>query len=264
VTELAAHFASLRHAGRRAFIPFLTAGFPDRDRFRALLRATAAADCVEIGLPFSDPVADGPTICAASEQALAHGMHVQELFDVLAAERAHPPLVLMTYVNPVLAYGPARFMQAARDAGVAGVLLTDVPVEEGAELCRLAAAQALGVVQLVAPTTSDERLAHIVAAATGFVYCVSRAGTTGARSELAASARTTVARVRAATPGPCVVGFGVATPEQARDVCAFADGVVVGSALVDFVAAHRDAPDLAARFAAQIDAFAHAVHSVRP
>jgi tryptophan synthase alpha chain len=261
MSVLAARFESLRATGRRAFIPFLTAGFPDPERFRALLAGTGAADFVEVGLPFSDPVADGPTICAASEQALAHGMHVQELFDVLAAERAHPPVVLMTYVNPVLAYGPERFLRAARAVGVEGLLLTDVPVEEGEGLRRAAADAGLGVVQLVAPTTSAARVERIAAAATGFVYCVARAGTTGARAELAGVARATVARVRAATTRPVVVGFGVATPQQARAVCEFADGVVVGSALLDFVAAHRDDADLAGAFAARLAEFAAAAHA---
>ena len=263
VNAVAAQFAAMRAAGRRAFIPFLTAGFPDRDRFRALLAATAGADFVEVGIPFSDPVADGPSICAASEQALAHGMHVDAVFDVLARERAHPPCVLMTYANPVLAYGVERFVARAREVGVAGVLWTDVPVDEGAVWQRAAEGAGLGVVHLVAPTTAAARLGDIVAAATAFVYCVSRTGTTGARSELAASARETVERVRRVTTSPVVVGFGVATPEQAATVCEFADGVVVGSALVDFIAAHQDDADLAAAFARRIADFARAVRASR-
>jgi tryptophan synthase alpha chain len=264
VNDIAAHFAALRAAHRPAFIPFLTAGFPDRDTFRRLLAAThASADFVEIGIPFSDPVADGPSIQAASEQALAHGMHVEAVFDVLAAERARPPCVLMTYANPVLAYGVEPFVRRAREAGVAGVLFTDVPVEEGVAWRRAAEQAGLGVVQLVAPTTAEARLPDLVAAATAFVYCVSRTGTTGARAELAATARDTVERVRRVTTNPVVVGFGVSTPEQAARVCEFADGVVVGSALVDFIAAHAHDADLAAAFARHCATFAAAVHASR-
>src|SRR5262245_2128543 len=204
MSSLATRFDALLRTGQRAFVPFLTAGYPDPERFRTLLRACAAADFVEIGLPFSDPVADGPTICATSEQALAHGMHAQTLFDLLASERAHPPVVLMTYVNPVLAYGTERFLRAARDVGVEGLLLTDVPVEEGEDLRRAASAAGLDLVQLVAPTTNAARVARIAAAATGFVYCVSRTGTTGARAEVAATARATVERVRAVSKRPVV------------------------------------------------------------
>jgi tryptophan synthase alpha chain len=251
---------ALRTQGAHAFIPFLTAGYPDAPRFRDLLRACGAADCIEIGLPFSDPVADGPTVCRASEIALAQGMHSDALFDLLGAEREHPPVVLMTYLNPVLAYGVERFMRRAHQAGVAALLLTDVPADEGAELAAAAAAQDLAMVQLVAPTTAPDRIARIAAAATGFVYCVALAGTTGARSAVAAAARSTVERVRAVTDRPVIVGFGISTPEHVREVCAYADGVVVGSALLDWVHQHRDDPRLGELFSAHLTAFAAAAH----
>lgn len=257
---IAGRFEALRRTGSKAFVPFLTAGFPDAARFRALLAATAGADFVEIGLPFSDPVADGPSICHASEVALARGMHPDALFDLLQEPSAHPPVILMTYLNPVLAYGSERFFARARAAGVGGVLLTDVPADEGEELRALAGAQGLDAVLLVAPTTAPERLSRIAAAATGFVYCVAVLGTTGARAAVASVARDTVARVRAASRAPVVVGFGISTPAQVREVCGFADGVVVGSALVDLIRAHQDDPQLVPVFRAQMDALARAAH----
>jgi tryptophan synthase alpha chain len=249
---------TLRDRGRRLFIPFLTAGFPDPSTFARLLERTGGCDLVEIGLPFSDPVADGPTIQRASEAALAHGMHAERLFDVLAAGPRRPPVVLMTYLNPVLAYGSEAFMRRAAACGVQGLLLTDVPVEESGALVLLAAEHGIATVQLVAPTTPAPRIGAIAAAATGFLYCVAVAGTTGARATLGAAARSTVERVRQATSLPVVVGFGISTPEQVRAACAFADGVVVGSALVDFIARHRDAPDLAERFEAELGRLAAA------
>lgn len=257
---IAARFEMLRQTGRKAFVPFLTAGFPDAGRFRTLLAATTEADFVEIGLPFSDPVADGPSICHASEVALAQGMHPDALFDLLQAETTHPAAILMTYLNPVLAYGPERFFGRAAACGIAGILLTDVPADEGEEWRAAARAAGLDAVLLVAPTTAPERVGRIAAAATGFVYCVAVMGTTGARAAVHDMARETVARVRAQSDAPVVVGFGISTPEHVREVCGFADGVVVGSALVDLIQAHQHDPQLVAVFRAQVDALARAAH----
>ncbi len=260
MNPLIERFDALHARGAKAFIPFLTAGYPDAARFQTLLRACSPSDCIEIGLPFSDPVADGPTVCRASEIALAQGMHSDVLFDLLGAEREHPPVVLMTYLNPVLAYGVEPFMRRARAAGVAALLLTDLPADEGLEMAAMAAAAGLAMVQLVAPTTAPERIARIAAAATGFVYCVALAGTTGARSAVAAAARSTVERVRAVTARPVVVGFGISTPEHVREVCTYADGVVVGSALLDWVHEHRADPRLGELFNAHLTTFAAAAH----
>ena len=257
---IATRFEALRHTGRKAFIPFLTAGFPDAGRFRALLAATADADFVEIGLPFSDPVADGPSICQASEVALAQGMHPDALFDLLQEETTHPPAILMTYLNPVLAYGTERFFGRAARCGIAAILLTDVPADEGEEWRAAARAAGLDTVLLVAPTTAPERLGRIAGAATGFVYCVAVMGTTGARAAVHDVARETVARVRAQSAAPVVVGFGISTPEQVREVCGFADGVVVGSALVDLIQAYQHDPQLVPLFRAQVRALARAAH----
>jgi tryptophan synthase alpha chain len=229
--------ASTRSGGK-AFIPFLTAGYPDPDTFRVLLGRTSAADFIEVGLPFSDPVADGPTICHAYEVALAQGMHADAMFDALAAVRERPPAIVMTYVNPVLAYGPDAFMRRARASGVQGVILTDLATEAESDpdgLLEAAARHGIASVLLVAPTTQRVRMASIARHATGFLYCVAVTGTTGARVDLGGQARDTVARLRRVTQLPVVVGFGISTPEHVRATCAFADGVVVGSALVELL-----------------------------
>ena len=235
---LAESMRALQRAGGKAFVPFLTAGYPDVDTFRALLRCTAACDLVEVGLPFSDPIADGPSICHSSEVALAQGMHADLMFDLLADERRRPPAIVMTYVNPVLAYGPDAFLGRARECGVQGLILTDLPPEEPA-LLEAAEEHGIATVLLVSPTTPAERMAAIAERATGFLYCVAVTGTTGARTELSGQARDTVERLRQVTRLPVVVGFGISTPEHVRDACRFADGVVVGSALVELV---RHAP----------------------
>jgi len=242
---LAERMERLQNAGRKAFIPFLTAGFPDPDGFRALLRRAGAADFIEVGLPFSDPVADGPTICHASEVALARGMHADLLFDALAADANHPPAIVMTYVNPVLAYGIEAFVRRARDAGVEGLLLTDVPPEDAARFHQAMTRHGMAGVHLVAPTTPSARMRSIAKRTTGFMYCVAVTGTTGARTDFGTQARATVERLRRVTDVPVVVGFGISTPEHVRRTLTFADGVVVGSALVDAIRAGDDDPVVA-------------------
>ena len=251
----------IRASGSKAFIPFLTAGFPDIARFVRLLQASRSADFVEVGLPFSDPVADGPSICQASEVALAGGMHAERMFDALAGTRDLPPVIVMTYLNPVLAYGPEPFMRRAAACGVRGILLTDVPPEDAGPWIEMAAAHDIAAVLLVSPTTPPERMRRIAAQATGFLYCVAVTGTTGARADLGPQAEETVRRLRRVTDQPVVVGFGISTPEHVRATCRFADGVVVGSALVDFVRQHAGADDLPARFAARVDLLAAAAHA---
>jgi tryptophan synthase alpha chain len=250
----------IRSRGSKAFIPFLTGGFPDPQRFRVLLRQTRAADFLEVGLPFSDPVADGPSICHASEVALRHGMDAEHLFGILAEERDRPPVVLMTYLNPLLAYGAERFLRDAGRCGVRGVILTDLPPEDGAELFELAAEHDIASVLLVAPTTPQERMQQIAARTTGFLYCVAVAGTTGARKQLGSDARDTIGRLRGVTALPVVVGFGISTPEHVRATCAFADGAVVGSALVDLIREQQASDALPQLFAARIAALAAAAH----
>ncbi len=258
---LADHMRALRVSGRKAFIPFLTAGYPDRATFRTLLAAVGDVDCLEIGLPFSDPVADGPSICHASDVALAAGMRPDVLFDTLRTMPHLPPIVLMSYLNPVLAYGPDAFFARAAAAGVRGLILTDLPPEDGEELFAAAATHGIASVLLVAPTTGDARMRAIAARATGFLYAVAVTGTTGARSVIAAETADTVRRLRAVCDAPVVVGFGVSTPEQVQSVCKFADGVVVGSALVDFIRARRDTPNWVAEFARCVQSLAAAAHA---
>lgn len=258
--SLAVAMQRVRAAGSKAFIPFLTAGFPDADTFRELLRAARSADFVEVGLPFSDPVADGPSICHASEIALRQGMHAARLFEILAAEKDLPPVIVMTYLNPVLAYGPDAFLHCAAACGVKGILLTDAPPEDMGALLAAAAAVDIAAVLLVSPTTPTQRMRTIAARATGFLYCVAVAGTTGARARLGTQAEDTVQRLRRVTALPVVVGFGISTPEHVRATCRFADGVVVGSALVDFVREHAGSSNLAASFAARVSLLAAAAH----
>jgi tryptophan synthase alpha chain len=252
----------LRSEGRHAFIPFLTAGFPDTTRCQRLLQALGPfADFVEIGLPFSDPVADGPTICAASDAALARGADTATLFRLIDGARSLPAPIVMTYLNPILAYGTDAFLDRAAAAGVQGLLVTDLPPEDGTELFAAAADRGIASVMLVAPTTPEARMADIAARTTGFLYCVAVRGTTGVRVEARSEARQTVARLRALTDVPVVVGFGIATPEQVRETCRFADGAVVGSALVDWIARHADSEDLVTGFREQLDALAAAAHA---
>ena len=258
---LGAHMRGLQASGRKAFIPYLTAGYPELETFATLLGHTRVADCVEVGLPYSDPVADGPSICHASDVALAAGMHPDALFDLLARQRDLPPLVLMTYLNPVLAYGVDAFMGRAAAAGVRGLLVTDLPPEEGEGVFAAAASKGIASVLLVSPTTNEARLRAVAARTTGFLYAVAVTGTTGARDVLGNQAEPLVRRVRAATDLPVVVGFGLSTPDQVQRVCRFADGAVVGSALVDVVRAERDRGAASRAFAARLQSFAAAAHA---
>jgi len=261
-STLALHMRALQERQRNAFIPFLTAGFPDDQRFRALLASAAQhADVIEVGLPFSDPVADGPTICAASEKALLAGATTERLFEALESATSLPPTIIMTYLNPLLAYGTEAFLQRSAQAGVQGLLLTDLPPEDGGALLARAADHGIASVLLVSPTTSEERLQRIASLATGFLYCIAVRGITGARPVTTDDARQTVSRLRAYTHLPVVVGFGISTPEHVRRTCEFADGVVVGSALVDWIAQHADEADLESGFREQLAQLAAAAHS---
>ncbi len=201
-----------------------------RDAIRGAV--DAGADIIEVGVPFSDPLADGPTIQRASERALAGGMTMAGALSLIEALALPVPVVLMTYANPVLAYGVERFATDARAAGVAGVLLTDTPAGIDPELEQAVRDAALDVIRLVAPTTSPARLAAVVQGAGGFVYLISRLGVTGVRDELPADLGAQVTRVRAVTPLPVAVGFGIGSPTLARQTARLADGVVVGSAVV--------------------------------
>jgi tryptophan synthase alpha chain len=218
-----------------ALVAFLTAGFPSREDFREQLLAIAdAADVVEIGVPFSDPMADGVTIQRASEQALRAGVSLRWILETLTALPAtRAPLLLMSYLNPLLAYGLPRLAQDASRARVCGFIVPDLPYDESAEMQSALAAEGLALVQMVTPVTAPERLARVAAASQGFVYAVTMTGTTGRSAGVAAELSAYLARVRAAATVPVCAGFGIRTREQVQALRGMVDGVVIGSALVE-------------------------------
>jgi tryptophan synthase alpha chain len=253
--RLARRFARLRETDRRALVCYLTAGHPDVDRSIETIRAVAdaGADVIEVGVPFSDPMADGPVIQASSQAALEQGVTLARTLDIVRTAAVDVPIVLFSYLNPVLAAGGDVLEQAA-EAGVDGLLVTDLPVGADPERERWIGEGPLDFVRLVAPTTPAARMAEIGRHGRGFIYLISRLGVTGARDDVPADLPATVARLRGATDLPICVGFGIARPEQARVVGAIADGVVVGSALVQAAAAGaRQAADLVRSLRAALD-----------
>jgi len=237
VNRLESTLRSVRDRGGKALVPFLTAGFPDRQTFVDLLLEAeqAGADALEVGVPFSDPSADGPVIQEASARVLGAGYRLEHAFADLRAARERGlgiPALFMTYYNPVLARGPGRFAREAREAGADGVLVVDLPWEEGGEFLPLARDQGLDTVLLVAPTTPEDRVGRIVAGASGFVYCVSVTGVTGQKRPMEATVGDLVGRVRRHTDLPALVGFGVSDAASALALAARSDGVIVGSALI--------------------------------
>ena len=230
---LAARFAALRAADRRALVCYATAGHPDPATTPVLWRALeeAGADVLEVGVPFSDPLADGPVIQASSQRGLAHGVTFDRTLELIAAAQLTIPVVLFSYLNPVIAAGP-RALDRAAEAGAHGVLITDLPVGADPARERWLGEGPLAFVRLVAPTTPRERLAEIARHGSGFVYLISRLGVTGAREDVSAALPGTVAELRRVTELPICVGFGISRPDQARRFAAYADGIVVGSAIV--------------------------------
>ena len=236
--------ADLRQSGQKALIAYLTAGDPDPETSLQLFQALVegGADVVEMGLPFSDPLADGPVIQAAATRALAAGTRVRDVFALARRLRASSvaasrvPIALLTYANPILRQGPAQFLEEAAAAGIDALVIPDLPPEEaGALLGPLPAG--LAVVPFAAPTSTEERLRLLARQSSGFVYCVAVTGVTGMRQSVSGDVRSLVERVRQYTSLPVAVGFGISTPAQAREVAQVADAVIVGSALVDQVAA---------------------------
>jgi tryptophan synthase alpha chain len=221
-----------RDAGGRLFIPYVTGGYPGVDA--SLLRAIqeAGADAVEVGIPFSDPVMDGGVIQEASRLALEAGARPGAILATIAEASLDVPVAVMTYVNPVYRHGFEAFLTDAGGAGVAGIIVPDLPVDEAVEWTAACVGHGIASVQLAAPGTSDDRLAWIAKASTGFLYCVATYGVTGVRDELAGTARQLIERLRPITDLPLVVGVGVGTPAQAAEVGTFADGAVVGTALM--------------------------------
>lgn len=224
---------SLRASRRVALVPYLTAGHPTIELSREAIRAAAdRADILEVGVPFSDPLADGPTIQAATFRALGNGMTLPRTLELIDAAQPAVPVVLFSYLNPVLQYGVERLVHDAAQLGIAGLLLTDLPAGADPAIERAVRESSLDLIRLVAPTSRRERVREAVREAEGFVYLVARLGVTGASTELATGLADSVAMVRRETALPIAVGFGISTAEQARSVAALADGVVVGSALV--------------------------------
>ena len=259
MSRIRERFRALRSRGERALVPFVTVGDPDVSTTEALVPALveAGADLIELGVPFSDPVAEGPTIQRASERALASGATARRVLELVKGlrPRLDVPLVLMGYANVFLTMGEREFAEAAQAAGVDGVICVDLPPEEGVGFRRELEARGVDPILLAAPTTTPERLALLARETRGFLYYVSLTGVTGARAELARGIEARVRRVRETADIPVCVGFGVSTAEHARQIGAFADGVVVGSALVERIAAARDrdaAVDAAARFVAEL------------
>ena len=265
--RIAAAFEAARRAGRAALVPFLTAGDPDLETTPVLVEALGrgGADVVEIGVPFSDPIADGAVIQRASERALRGGATLSRILERCARERSPdgPARVLFTYVNPILQVGFEAFARRAAEAGLDGVLVTDLPPEEGEELGAALRARGLDHIGLVAPTTPAARLRSIARASSGFLYVIARLGVTGERADLPEGLEERVRVARAAAGDlPIAVGFGISRPDQARELARFADGVVVGSALVRLIEEAGPAPDLAARVERFAGRFASAI--VRP
>ena len=238
-------------AGRRGFIPYITVGDPDLETSRAHIvkLARAGATLIELGVPFSDPVADGPVIQRASERALRQGVGLADVLETLADARRETdvPVILFSYFNPLLQFGVERLGEESARAGVDGILATDLVPEESAEFNAVLAHHGLDQIFLVAPTTSDARLRLVAERASGFVYAVSRAGVTGARTDLSTEAARLVGRVRGVTDLPVAVGFGISSPEHVAEVWRYADAAVVGSALVAEIEKHAGRPDLVAR-----------------
>ncbi len=250
-SRIAGLFQNCQEQGRKAFIAYITGGDPSPSLTPALVSALeqGGADLIELGVPFSDPIADGPVIQRASARALSAGAHLPQLLGVVREIRrsSEIPILLFSYLNPLLRYGFEKLAQDAAEAGADGVLLTDLSVEEASEPVRALRRFGLDTVFLAAPTSSERRLKLVAEHSSGFVYLVSRTGVTGEQQTVSKSVQPLIGRMRQLTPLPLAVGFGVSTPQQVAEVAAVADGVVVGSALVKLIENEGTAPDLAMR-----------------
>ncbi len=237
MTRIDAKFAALGAEGKKAFVAYVMAGDPDYDRSLELVRGLpgAGVDVIELGLPFTDPMADGETIQLAGQRALAGGMTLQRTLQLVRDFRAgndSTPIVMMGYYNPIYSHGVDRFLADAREAGIDGLIVVDLPPEEDDELCIPAQAAGLNFIRLATPTTDDKRLPKVMQNTSGFVYYVSITGITGAAAAQAADVAPEVARIKAVSDLPVIVGFGIRTPQTAQSIAGVADGCVVGSAIV--------------------------------
>jgi tryptophan synthase alpha chain len=245
MSRIAARFAALKRESRGALIPFLEAWDPDGATSMRILRGmpAAGADLIEIGMPFTDPMADGPIIQAAGKRGLQAGVKVADVLAMVRDFRTEDfdtPVILMGYLNPILSYGPERFCVDAATSGVDGLIIVDLPTEEADLLLPYSNAQGLDFIRLVAPTTDDERLPHVLHGSSGFVYYVAITGITGTRSATSSDLEAAIPRVRRVTDLPIAIGFGVRTPAQAGEASRVADAAVVASALIDTLAANLD------------------------
>jgi tryptophan synthase alpha chain len=244
-TRIDTRFADLKRQGRAALVTFLTAGDPDTETSLAILKALpdAGADVIEVGMPFTDPMADGPAIQASSQRALKAGQNMKKTLAMIREFRAaddKTPIVLMGYYNPIYIYGVEKFLADAKAAGIDGLIVVDLPPEEDDELCLPALKAGLNFIRLATPTTDDKRLPAVLANTSGFVYYVSITGITGMAAPDTGAVTSAVGRIKRHTKLPVAVGFGVKTAEQARAIAQAADGVVVGSALIDALKATLD------------------------
>jgi tryptophan synthase alpha chain len=262
MTRIDTTFARLRAEGRKAFVAYIMGGDPDAATSLAVMQGLpgAGVDIIELGMPFTDPMADGPTIQLAGQRALDGGMTMDKVLDMVRAFRAGndaTPIVLMGYYNPIYARGVDRFLAEAKEAGIDGLIVVDLPPEEDAELCIPAQAAGLNFIRLATPTTDDKRLPKVLQNTSGFVYYVSITGITGAAAAQATDVGPEVARIKAATDLPVIVGFGITTPEAAQTIAGVADGCVVGSAIVKLIGEGRPVAEVLDRVAA-LAAGAHA------
>ena len=251
MSRLSSTFARIRSNGHPGLVTYTTAGDPDLPHSETVLRALdrAGADVLEVGVPFSDPLADGPVIQRATERALAAGTTLAAVLDLIARVRRDigAPIVIFSYANPILRMGAESFADRARAAGVDGVLVLDLPIEEADDFRNLLATRGIDTILLLSPTTSDERLRKAALLGSGFLYAISRLGVTGARDQIADGAQEMVQRIRRASDLPVALGFGISKPEHVREVGQWADAAVVGSALVSVIAGAGAADDLNTR-----------------
>jgi len=242
-------FDVLNQAGEMAFIPYITAGYPSLEESINIFRMLCeyGADIVELGIPFSDPIADGPTIQYSSQIALQDGMTLKKLMDRLRDVKIDKPLVLMSYLNPLLAYGKENLYRDMKEIGLSGIIVPDMPAEESDEWLSLSKAYDIDVIFLVAPTSSDERIGFIAERSCGFIYCVTIAGTTGMRDELPAGLLRFIRKIKKLTDKPVAVGFGISSPEQIVALRGEVDGVIVGSRIIEAVRRGEDLREIAGK-----------------
>jgi len=251
MSRIAQTFQRLKERGEKALVAYVTAGDPDLDKTRQIIIGLkeAGVDILEIGVPFSDPTADGPVIQAAAQRALKKGTTLTGILDMIEDLRTSIdlPVVLFGYYNPIYAYGTERFADRAKEVGIDGLLVVDLPPEEALELRRETDQRGLDFISLIAPTTSEERARQIAGQARGFIYLISITGVTGTARPDSENVKRDIPRIKAYTDIPVVVGFGISTPGQAKEFAPLADGIVIGSAFVRLIDEHAESPDLVSR-----------------